>query len=355
MRGRFIILCLIAVTFTHMTAYAGAPSINIKKGDPGSAVSAPCRIEFAVSDDLGISSITVNGYEIMDGPGGTYYDCEWSVYRNGPVTVTATDNEGMKSSATVNIVSLDETGWKGMTETSAAAETAAATPPPETTVQETAAPVHETAAASMAAEAEEETVYALVSDPDKGKNTEPESISMPETEAEESLVEPSAVSETAGVYSETYETEAPEEETMAAPEMPEAYDISAIPEAVIKMAGGIRIRMPEAVLSYEAGSAALSYGERLKEIRAESEAPETAAFNEITDKDAEKSGDTVYVLRAESTGAGCGMLKLSALIAAFMAALYNISVMMLNRKRMRLYRLYMNAAGRRKGKNAGNK
>ncbi len=367
-----ILTTLYMIILAPIVSYAAAPVVTITKGNPSSPVSPPYAIEFAVSDDTGITSIKVNGRELGPG-GGLYYTAEWNTYGNGTFTIVATDNEGLTGSASVVIDKI----------TTGATATTQAQPQPETTREVETTTAAETTAQQQVTQAE--TTKAEIQTPAatqatiKQQETTKKAVETTERaiEATEELPETSPVETSA--FEETVAVETIEETTEAVvkKEPPSIYDLIPLMDNVMQLTNGMQVIVPEAVNAVDIG---LTTAELIKDnyeaaktaLEVAKETTATQTIEETTEEEPSESTDTIkettndldesenneeeaavipdYQIVTVLTPAERMIKPAQLVIIAFLVAIliYNVLVIKLNKKRLRLYKLYIKANTKRK-------
>lgn len=365
MRKRYLKIILLSTLFCllpAMEAFASSPSISITSVSPG---PAPYTFTFSVSDGAGLASITVNGREL--GPsGGTYYDAEWSSYYPGTFTITATNEEGNSSSKSVSVPD----GNVSAEQTAPAETTQAVEPPtvpdivPETTPVTTAAPtVPETTPPET--KPAETTTAPVETSPAK---TEPETTAETEPELQ---TEPS---ETETIIETTQDQTVPETEAVTVPETVKTPDISGIFSIETNAHGMINVPklMPLAPLVNKAAALHTSLAVRppaavipmkllaFAEAKGENVTFTTPEVPDIREKVmlASEKSDRIGQIHKDYTtvsmltykeGDHTRMPYYIAILLLAVIALYNLSVVILNVRRLRLYKAYVLAlSGKRK-------
>lgn len=368
-----ILTTLYLIILMPIVSYAAAPVVTITKGNPSTQVSPPYSIQFTVSDDTGITSIKVNGKELGPG-GGMYYEAEWNTYGNGTFTIVATDNEGLTGSASVVIDKITAgatatTQAQTQPETTKAPETTTAV---ETTSQQvtqpetTRAEANTTAATQEITKRQQETTKRAVEKTTKAvENTNEAATETLPVETTETTEETTAVETTAE----------PTTEAVVIKEPPSIYDLTPLISSVIQLMSDMHVTIPEAINTaniglatsklikdrYETAKVAIEESkEALAEETTKENTEETSesidTINEIT-KEIEKSENEEetavipeYQIVTVLTPTERMIKPAQLVIIAFLVAIliYNVLVIKLNKKRLRLYKLYIKANNKRK-------
>lgn len=368
MRKRYLKTILLAFPFFilfSLNVFAASPNITITGISDG---PAPYTFTFAVSDDTGLTSVTVNGREL--GPnGGTYYDAEWSSYHPGEFNITAVDNEGNTTTKTVSVPG----GSVSVQETKPAATQPA--PPPETAppvIPETtaAATVPETRPPETTAA---ETTHAETTIP--VTETEEETSPISETAEESTAEAESPVQETPSFPEEaTEKTEAAMETVPVDIDPPDIPDISGILNAKHEILSVIYV--PELQYIKPVVNTAVNAHPELAICPPKTYLPAALIAKAVNKGDditftcpgapdittevmlaSDKSGRIVQIhgaytpvsMLSYKEGDRSMMLYYIAILLLAVFALYNISVIILNFRRLRLYKAYVLAlSGKRK-------
>lgn len=369
-----ILTTLYLIILMPIVSYAAAPVVTITKGNPSTQVSPPYSIQFTVSDDTGITSIKVNGKELGPG-GGMYYEAEWNTYGNGTFTIVATDNEGLTGSASVVIDKITAgatatTQAQTQPETTKAPETTTAV---ETTSQQqvtqpetTRAEVNTTAATQEITKRQQETTKRAVEKTTKAvENTNEAATETLPVETTETTEETTAVETTAE----------PTTEAVVIKEPPSIYDLTPLISSVIQLTSDMHVTIPEAINTaniglatsklikdrYEAAKVAIeeskeALAEETTKESTEETAESTDTINETT-KEIEKPENEEetavipeYQIVTVLTPTERMIKPAQLVIIAFLVAIliYNVLVIKLNKKRLRLYKLYIKANNKRK-------
>lgn len=162
----FMILCVFSASFNTYVASATSeelddttpPVITVTNGNPASSTPPPYSVTFTVSDDSGLSSVTVNGRNV--GASGIKYNVSWAVTTNCVLSIVAIDIHGNSASTNITITNI---GTDSTTQTPGTEDltTAEETPVTETTEErEPAATTQTTEASGPAATTEEIIVWA---------------------------------------------------------------------------------------------------------------------------------------------------------------------------------------------------
>lgn len=358
-----------------ITAYADPPSISCNEVEgttaPGGKVIPPYTYKFAVSDDYGINSIKVDGKELHP-DGGTDYEGTWTCYTSKDITITVTDTAG-------NTVKkkISKDGTEGDLEIVKQGEEESRSVTVETvyvTVVETAAP---TTAAPTASPPPTTTTATLTT---SVAPTTTERVTIPETQAVRTPSTKETAEETLPAALESTETETLPEETEESTEataytIPEttrkiyvetetsqAKKISIITEPLV-------IDKPELPDLTGFASMEEEYLEKLvidtvKET--ENENHDSASHHYAVEESKVDFYDTSTAsasnasdvngkgnIETETTGINAkGELKsimaisIGILLLAVLAV-YNIFVVRLNRKRLRLYKAFLFAVSKK--------
>ena len=349
-----------------ITAYADPPSISCNEVEgttaPGGKVIPPYTYKFAVSDDYGINSIKVDGKELHP-DGGTDYEGTWTCYTSKDITITVTDTagntvkkkiskdgtegdleivkQGEEESSSVTV----ETVYVTVVET-AAPTTAAptASPPPTTTaaLTTTVAPTTtEQVLTPSTKETAEETLPAAL------ESTETETL--PEETEESTEATAYTIPETTRkIYVETETSQAKKISIITEPlviDRPELPDLTGFASKEEKYLEKLGIDTVKETENENHDSASHHYA--VEESKADSYDSSTASASNASDVngkgniETEKTGINAKGELKSNMAISIGILLLAVL------AVYNIFVVRLNRKRLRLYKAFLFAVSKK--------
>lgn len=354
--------------FTPLTSFASPPTISCDEVEgttaPGGKTIPPYVYKFTVSDDNGITSIKIDGKE-LGADGGTDYTGTWTSYTTKDITFLVTDTAG---NTVKKKVSKD--GVEGETElikegaaesqthpvtvetvyvtvevpatTTPTTATPTTTVPPTTTAAPQTTTVRETVPETVpiktpsTKETVEETLPAAV------ETTTTETLPE-ESELEESTETKYSIPETTRqIYVETETSQAKKISIITEPlviEMPEIPKLTGLISQEEVFLEKYR-DASNAVLKAEDETNTEEAIETSKKAETDSTDSEKEDASIASASNAEKVGNEGISRKAEGELKSVMVIAMGALLLSVLA-LYNIFVVRLNRKRLRLYKAFL--------------
>ena len=350
-------------------AMAAAPTITFNGVEgteaPGGTTIPPYKYSYSVSDDNGIKSIKIDGKELNPN-GGTDYDGTWTAYSTKDITITVTDTAGNTVRKKITYkgeesdTELVEEGEDEVQTYPATAETVYITlkENPTTAAETTAAPT--TAAKTTVAESK--TIAAIPTTKETVLETLPTIVETTQEETLPEEVEQSTemmetretiVQPTIHIVTEEETTQAKKISIITEPlviERPETPDLTDLADSAKN-----KVKDSTANMTKDSPSAAESKSTENKvtsEAQKESDDAsddETYGRNDVNEEANSKATSSEIGTAAgnitndkqSSKGEKSKVLVLIGILVLSVIALYNIFIIRLNIKRLRLYKAYV--------------